>query len=52
LNKRVRKQANVFKKLGLNGGQTIAVLDYDSHRYLECFFGKKLLFVVVAACWE
>ena len=39
LNRRVRKQANVFKKLGLNGGQTIAVLDYDSHRYLECFFG-------------
>ena len=39
LNKRVRKQANVFKKLSLNGGQTIAVLDYDSHRYLECFFG-------------
>ena len=39
LNRRVRKQANVFKKLSLNGGQTIAVLDYDSHRYLECFFG-------------
>ena len=39
LNRRVRKQANVFKRLGLNGGQTIAVLDYDSHRYLECFFG-------------
>jgi fatty-acyl-CoA synthase len=39
LNRRVRKQANVFKKLGLDGGQTIAVLDYDSHRYLECFFG-------------
>jgi fatty-acyl-CoA synthase len=39
LNRRVRKQANVFKKMGLDGGQTIAVLDYDSHRYLECFFG-------------
>jgi fatty-acyl-CoA synthase len=39
LNKRVRKQANIFKKMGLDGGQTIAVLDYDSHRYLECFFG-------------
>jgi fatty-acyl-CoA synthase len=39
LNRRVRKQANVFKKLGLDGGQAIAVLDYDSHRYLECFFG-------------
>lgn len=38
LNRRVRKLANVFKELGLDGGQTIAVLDYDSHRYLECFF--------------
>ena len=39
LNRRVRKQANMFKNMGLDGGQTIAVLDYDSHRYLECFFG-------------
>lgn len=39
LNRRVRKQANVFKNLGIDGGKTIAVIDYDSHRYLECFFG-------------
>lgn len=38
LNKRVRRLANVFKNLGLNGGETIAVLDFDSHRYLESFF--------------
>ena len=38
LNKRVRKLANVFKKLKLNGGKTIAVLDFDSNRYLESFF--------------
>ena len=28
----------MFKNLGLNGGETIAVMDYDSHRYLESFF--------------
>lgn len=39
LNRRVRRQANVFKQLGIEGGSTIAMLDYDSHRYLECFFG-------------
>lgn len=39
LNIRVRKQANVLKNMGMDGGKTIAVIDYDSHRYLECFFG-------------
>ncbi len=37
-NKRVRKLANVFKKFGIHGGETIAVMDYDSHRYLESYF--------------
>lgn len=38
LNRRVRKLANVFKELGLEGGETIGVMDYDSHRYLESYF--------------
>lgn len=38
LNKRVRRLANVFKSMGIHGGETIAVLDFDSHRYLESFF--------------
>lgn len=38
LNKRVRRLANVFKSMGIQGGETIAVLDFDSHRYLENFF--------------
>lgn len=38
LQKRVARLANVFKNLGLTGGETIAVMDYDSHRYLESFF--------------
>lgn len=37
-NKRVRKLANVFKNFGIHGGETIAVMDYDSHRYLESYF--------------
>lgn len=38
LNRRVRRLANVFKNIGIEGGETIAVLDFDSHRYLESFF--------------
>jgi fatty-acyl-CoA synthase len=37
-NERVRRLANVLRSLGLDGGETIAVMDYDSHRYLECYF--------------
>lgn len=39
LNKRVRQLANLFGQLGVGAGDTVAVLDWDSHRYLECFFG-------------
>ncbi len=37
-NQRVRKLANVLTGLGIKPGDTVAVLDWDSHRYLECFF--------------
>ncbi len=37
-NERVRRLANVLDRLGLKGGETVAVMDYDSHRYLECYF--------------
>lgn len=37
-NKRVRQLANVLTGLGVGPGDTVAVLDWDSHRYLECFF--------------
>jgi fatty-acyl-CoA synthase len=35
---RVRRLSNVLQNLGLDGGETVAVMDYDSHRYLECYF--------------
>ncbi len=38
MNKRVQKLANVLKSVGVEPGDTVAVFDWDSHRYLECFF--------------
>jgi len=38
-NGRVRQLANMLGQLGISAGDTVAVLDWDSHRYLECFFG-------------
>lgn len=38
-NRRVRQLANVLADSGVAPGDTVAVLDWDSHRYLECFFG-------------
>lgn len=38
-NQRVRRLANALTALGVEPGDTVAVLDWDSHRYLECFFG-------------
>jgi fatty-acyl-CoA synthase len=33
--------------LGVNPGQTVAVMDWDSHRYLECFFAVPMLGAVL-----
>ena len=37
-NERISMLANGLVKLGVSRGDIIAVFDYDSHRYLECFF--------------
>lgn len=37
-NQRVRQLAQSLTQLGVSPGDTVAVLDWDSHRYLECFF--------------
>jgi fatty-acyl-CoA synthase len=37
-NRRVRRLANALTDLGIASGDTVAVMDWDSHRYLECFF--------------
>ena len=36
--KRVNRLANVLKNLGLQPGDVVAVMDWDSHRYLEAYF--------------
>ncbi|TDB64569.1 fatty acid--CoA ligase [Arundinibacter roseus] len=38
LNRRIRRLANALRTLGIAPGSTVAVMDWDSHRYLECFF--------------
>ena len=40
---RVGKLANTLIDLDLNQGSTIAVMDWDSHRYLECFFAIPMI---------
>lgn len=37
-NRRVRQLGNVLTELGVRAGDTVAVFDWDSHRYLESFF--------------
>jgi fatty-acyl-CoA synthase len=41
--KRVKKLANMLEQLGVKPGQTVAVMDWDSHRYLECFFAIPMM---------
>ncbi|MBN2615081.1 MAG: fatty acid--CoA ligase [Bacteroidales bacterium] len=47
LNKRVRKLANVLRVLGIKAGDTVAVLEYDSTRYLELFFAVPMMGAVL-----
>ncbi|MFW6052695.1 MAG: fatty acid--CoA ligase, partial [Desulfosalsimonas sp.] len=45
--KRVAKLANALTSLGVKPGQTVAVMDWDSHRYLECFFAIPMMGAVL-----
>lgn len=36
--RRLGRLANGLKRCGVEMGTTVAVMDWDSHRYLECFF--------------
>jgi fatty-acyl-CoA synthase len=38
LRQRIGKLANTLRNLGVRPGNTVGVLDWDSHRYLECYF--------------
>ena len=45
--KRVCKLANALTSIGVKAGDTVAVMDWDSHRYLECFYAVPMLGAVL-----
>ena len=47
LSKRVAQLANFLGDLGVKQGDTVAVMDWDSHRYLECFFAVPMMGAVL-----
>ena len=40
---RVHQLANLLTNMGIKKGDTIAVMDYDSHRYLELYFAIPMI---------
>jgi fatty-acyl-CoA synthase len=44
---RIDRLGSALNKLGVKQGDTVAVFDYDSHRYLECFFAVPMLGAVL-----
>ena len=47
LGERVSRLASGFAGLGVRRGDTVAVMDWDSHRYLECFFAVPMMGAVL-----
>ena len=47
LRERICRLANALTKLGVKPGDTVAVMDWDSHRYLECFFAVPMIGAVL-----
>lgn len=47
MKERVHRLANVLVGLGVKPGDTVAVMDWDSHRYLECFFAVPMIGAVL-----
>ena len=43
LQTRIQRLANVLTEAGVRPGDTVALLDWDSHRALECFFAVPML---------
>jgi len=47
LRERICRLANALVALGVKPGDTVAMMDYDSHRYLECFYAVPMLGAVL-----
>lgn len=45
--RRIHRLACGLRSLGVEPGDTVAVLDWDSHRYLECFFAVPMMGAVL-----
>jgi fatty-acyl-CoA synthase len=47
LRQRIGQLAGGLASLGVEPGDTVAVMDWDSHRYLECFFAVPMMGAVL-----
>lgn len=47
LAERVRRLASALAALDVRPGATVAIMDWDSHRYLECFFAVPMMGAVL-----
>jgi fatty-acyl-CoA synthase len=47
LAERVCRLASALSDIGVRQGSTVAVMDWDSHRYLECFFAVPMMGAVL-----
>lgn len=47
LERRVGRLASMLAAQGVRPGDTVAVMDWDSHRYLECFFAIPMMGAVL-----
>jgi fatty-acyl-CoA synthase len=47
LRKRIGRLGSVLTALGVKHGSVVAVMDWDSHRYLECYFAVPMLGAVL-----
>lgn len=47
LSERIGQLAGALSKLGVSHGHTVAVIDWDCHRYLECFFAIPMIGAVL-----
>jgi fatty-acyl-CoA synthase len=47
LRERIARLAGALAALGVKPGDTVAVMDWDSHRYLECFFAVPMMGAVL-----
>jgi fatty-acyl-CoA synthase len=47
LGERIARLADGLSRLGTQHGSTVAVMDWDSHRYLECYFAIPMMGAVL-----